>query len=101
MVIMSQKVTPRQHSGVKPGCYLEKLFFWCEFPDLDLQIKRVVTWVLPWCFLGASFYCCYIGYQGNTQVTPSLSINTESETHTKMATFLVNTPMVLPGGYLL
>ena len=29
-----------------------------------------VTLVLPWCFLGASFYSYYIEYQGNTQVTP-------------------------------
>ena len=39
----------------------------------------------------ATFYYCYMGYQGNTQVTPSLSINSESETHTKKATFLGNT----------
>ena len=30
---------------------LKKLPFWCEFPTLLIQIKRGVTWRLPWCFL--------------------------------------------------
>ena len=29
---------------------LKKLPFWCEFQNLLLQMKRGVTWVLPWCF---------------------------------------------------
>ena len=37
---------------------LKKLPFWCEFPTVLLQIKR--GGVLPGCYLGASFYCCYI-----------------------------------------
>ena len=45
---------------------LKKLPIWCEFPTLLIQIKRGVTWLLPWCFLLMLLHITVYYY--NTQI---------------------------------
>ena len=101
-LMMSQKESPRNHPWVLPGWFLEKYTKWFEFPlnkcfllkgragQSRSGIVIGITQDLSIVFSSQSVVSlpCLVNSRRNH---PSLTINLESGTHTKLATLLGST----------